>query len=136
MFHVFDKHVQLDDNSWNATHNNRLTTEKMSENIGAFFQQYILYNQVYTSVNRLKIKVLTGGEMLRSLICFRHGTCAMKLAKAVPWTNGKEITEILFSDLPSKERSIFLETKIPFFLLNDLNSAEESAYIKFNNCTN
>jgi len=135
MFHVFDKHVQLDDNSWNATHNNRLTTEKMSESIGAFFQQYILYNQVYTSVNRLKIKVLTGGEMLRSLICFRHGICAMKLAKAVPWTNGKKITEILFSDLPSKERTIFLETNIAFFLFNDLNSAEKSAYIKWNNRT-
>ena len=106
---------------------------EMSEMIGAFFQQYLLYDRVYTSVNRLKIKILTGSELLRSLICFKNGTVAMKLAKAIPWIHDAEITEILFSDLPSKERSLFLETKIPFFVFSDLNSAEESEYIRINN---
>jgi len=107
----------------------------MGEILGAFFQQYILYDQVYASVNRRNIKLLTANEILRSLICFKDGTVAMKLAKPVVLMNGQQVTEILFSDLPSKERTIFLETKIPFFVLSDLNSAEESAYIKFNNRT-
>ena len=131
----FSEDVQFDANSYDAIFKNQPLTQKMSEMLSVFFQQYMLYDQVYASVNRLKIKLLTGSEMLRSLICFKQGIIAMKLAKAVPWIYDLEITEILFSDLPSKEQSIFLETKIPFFLLNDLNSAEESTYIKFNNRT-
>jgi len=135
MFNIFGENLQLDEDSSYATLRNQPRTQTMSEILGAFFQQYILYDQVYASVNRRNIKLLTANEILRSLICFKDGTVAMKLAKPVVLMNGQQVTEILFSDLPSKERTIFLETKIPFFVLSDLNSAEESAYIKFNNRT-
>jgi len=116
-----------------ATLKNQPMTQTMSEIVRAFFQQYILYDQVYASVNRRNFKLLTANKILRSLICFKDGTVAMKLAKPLPQMNGEQVTETFFLDLPSKERTIFLETKIPFFLLSDLNSAEESAYIKVNN---
>jgi len=135
MFNIFSENLQLDDDSSYATLRNQPRTQTMSEIVGAFFQQYILYDQVFASLNRRNIKLLTANELLRSLTCFKDGTVAMKLAQPVSRIDGEQVTEILFKDLPSKERNIFLQTKIPFFVLSDLSSAEESAYIKFNNHT-
>jgi hypothetical protein len=132
----FSEEVVLDDESVFEVFKNLSPSLELSETMGAFFQQYLLYDRVYASVNRRKVKVLSGSKMLRSLMCFKHGVIAMKLAKAVPCDHGPEITEISFSDLPSKERSIFLETTIPFFVFSDLDSAEECEYIKINYRTN
>jgi len=135
MFNIFGENLQLDEDSSYATLRNQPRTQTMSEIVGAFFQKFILYDQVYANVKRRNIKLLTAKEILRSLICFKDGTVAMKLAKPVLRINDEQVTDILFKDLPSNERTIFLETKIPFFVLSDLSSAEESAYIKFNNRT-
>ena len=132
IYDIFDSPKKMDHEAYSITPKHKLLKEEMSETISAFFQEYLLYDKIHASVNRENVNILSGSWILRCLVAFRLGICTMKLEKPIFADDGTEIKEILYDNLPSREKKIFLQNKVWFFFYKDLNGKEEAQFLKYN----